>query len=462
MDSANKKRLAASAVLIVASIALFLGLTFAWFTDSVTNKGNRIQAGTLDVQLLKNGVDISESADPVFSHNAWEPGYSTGASLSVKNAGNLALKYELGFEPGDMSGSKGIENVIDVYVGDALAGTLVEYLNGKTLDAGVLKAGETSAGKAVKLKMRETAGNDYQGVVATFDVVLVATQAPVEEDGFDNTDYDKDAAFPTIVGTADGLKAAAAKGGTVELSADVALAESTTFDADTTLDLNGKSLKVGDGSQSIKAAAGTTLVIEGDGKIDGVVYADNKFGNNGATVVINAGENFSINSSSSMGWAVYGSKTSKIVVRGGTYTASLEGGGVIHCLGSSLAVSDAVVNVGAKTMNDSVGIHSNASQNTLENVTVNGQYSSAVNFNDANSSSAIRGGSFITNQTADASPASTIRYQGKLHISDASITHIGTGIMYTAPGASEVVGLTVENCTFNSLGSGPETDYKHN
>ena len=115
-------------------------------------------------------------------------------------------------------------------------------------------------------------------------------------------------------------------------------------------------------------------------------------------------------------------------------------------------------------MNDSVGIHSNASRNILVNVVVNGSYSSALNFNKQTASSIIQGGAFATSLTADDSPASTIRYQGTLNISDASITHIGTGIMCTTPGVTDMAqaGLTVENCAFNSLGSGPETDFKHN
>ena len=47
MQKANSRKLAASVALAAASVALLLGLTFAWFTDSVKNEGNRIQAGTL-------------------------------------------------------------------------------------------------------------------------------------------------------------------------------------------------------------------------------------------------------------------------------------------------------------------------------------------------------------------------------------------------------------------------------
>ena len=45
----NKKSLLASGVSLLASAALLAGATFAWFTDSVTNSGNKIQAGKLAI-----------------------------------------------------------------------------------------------------------------------------------------------------------------------------------------------------------------------------------------------------------------------------------------------------------------------------------------------------------------------------------------------------------------------------
>ena len=69
MKRTNKKSLYISATAILLSIALLAGTTLAWFTDSVSNTGNKIEAGTLQVQLLKvetvNGTkvetDISDS-----------------------------------------------------------------------------------------------------------------------------------------------------------------------------------------------------------------------------------------------------------------------------------------------------------------------------------------------------------------------------------------------------------------
>ncbi|RDB57125.1 hypothetical protein C1879_07795 [Paraeggerthella hongkongensis] len=449
MEKTNNKKLIASAALIVASIALLLGLTFAWFTDTVANKGNKIQAGTLKVQLLNGTDDIGVSSTPVFAYDTWEPGYSTAkASLSVKNNGSLAVKYELRLQSGEMSQSKGMENAIDVYVGDQISGTLADYLGGsKTLDSGTLTAGASSTAKEVYLKMKESAGSQYQGAVADFDILLVATQATSEIDGFGNDQYDKDAKYPTVVATPAEFEAAIAEGGIVQLAEDVVLDGSKTIAADTTLDLRGKTLTVGNGADSLKAAVGTTLTIEGSGTIEGVVYADNKF-NNGSTIVIDASDNFVV--SSSHDWAVYGGSGSNIVINGGTYTATQKGAGVIHCLGSSLTVRDAIITVGSATVMNSSGVRSSAANTYLENVTVNANYSTAVDLTSEYGATVIKGGSFTTDKESSGFSSPTISYQGTLDISDATITRVNTGIEYARswPTPTEVEGLVYSGLTF--------------
>ena len=106
----TKKSLIASGISLAVSVALLVGSTFAWFTDSVTNKGNKIQAGSLDVALWQKNetlsdaqkaeglpseldyTNISASEVPVFGYENWEPAYSDGAVLQVRNNGTLALK----------------------------------------------------------------------------------------------------------------------------------------------------------------------------------------------------------------------------------------------------------------------------------------------------------------------------------------------------------------------------------
>ena len=110
-SSKNTKRaLLASVLSIALCCAMLIGTTFAWFTDSVTNTGNRIQAGNLEIDLLMdkqdgNGyVSIAGGVGDIFNEaqiaqnsneTLWEPGKTQIVYLGVQNKGSLALKYNI-------------------------------------------------------------------------------------------------------------------------------------------------------------------------------------------------------------------------------------------------------------------------------------------------------------------------------------------------------------------------------
>ncbi len=262
----------------------------------------------------------------------------------------------------------------------------------------------------------------------------------------------------TLVSSADELMKAAESGGKIRLTKNISLNSDLRFADGAVLNMNGKTLTVNDGKGSLKTTEGTgTLTIEGNGAINGILYADRKF-NNGGTLIVNAGENFTVNSNSENGWAVYGGMGSNIVLNGGIYNTSVVKGtaGTIYTLGSSLTVNSAVVNVGPDSVMNAYGIYSNASQNVLTDVTVNGKYSMAVNLKNEAGKAVIQGGTFITDCTADGwEPNPTIRYAGTLTISDAAITRVGTGIEYskTWPKPTVVEGLDMTGCTFTPIGA---------
>ena len=49
---ATKRALLLSVMAMLVCVAMLVGTTFAWFTDSASTAVNKIQAGTLDIQLL--------------------------------------------------------------------------------------------------------------------------------------------------------------------------------------------------------------------------------------------------------------------------------------------------------------------------------------------------------------------------------------------------------------------------
>ena len=209
--NSTRRSLLVSATALILSIAMLVGTTFAWFTDSVTSSGNIIKSGTLDVEMYwADGTEAPDSTTwedastgAIFNYDKWEPGRVEVRHIKIANKGTLALKYQIKIVAnGEVSD---LADVIDVYYVDPAVqvsdraqltdanklGTLTQVLaNISTTASGNLKATEKHT-ITLALKMQESAGNEYQGlsIGTDFKVVLMATQDNVEEDAFDEN-YD--------------------------------------------------------------------------------------------------------------------------------------------------------------------------------------------------------------------------------------------------------------------------------
>ena len=281
--------------LLVVALALcittMVGSTFAWFTDSVESNGNKIEAGTLELKLYQKQddgwKDISDSTEPLFNYNLWEPGYAVWQGLKIENAGTLALKWKATFVmDGEISK---LADVIDVYVRHSAEkptrddipanpqdtyptnqnsewwydGTLREFINNAETNTYGKLAGKEKQEMSLVLKMREEAGNEYQGLsLGNFDLKIIATQDVVENDSFGN-DYDADATYPKI-GEVDVYSEADLKsvkeGGIANIRKDIDLTEAVTLPADTVLRGNGYQING-------TIYAGGNLTIEGHVKV---------------------------------------------------------------------------------------------------------------------------------------------------------------------------------------------------
>ena len=287
---ATKRALLTSVMALVMCVVMLVGTTFAWFTDTASTGVNKIQAGNLDVQLLMRDADgayvnIGDSQQVIFGganslvaqnnnqDTLWEPGKTQVAYLAVRNAGNLALKYNILLNVRD----EGLIGALDYAIvpqsklsgeNQTCTDTIASWVDAKGrtgAESGKLTAGTFTAAPngcldeiahdktntneteyfALVVHMDENAGNTYMNKSVSIDMKVVATQAAAENDSFNNQ-YDKDAPLDfEPVATADELKAAAAAGKNVQLTQDVTLAEALTFDNEVTIDLNGKTLTTG-------------------------------------------------------------------------------------------------------------------------------------------------------------------------------------------------------------------------
>ena len=253
-SKSTKRALITSALAILMCVAMLIGATFAWFTDTASTGVNKIQAGNLDIELQMkdndgNWVNAEGKTLPFLVEGKipaegtqilWEPGCTYYVpEVRVLNKGNLAVKFE--------------------YLPEALGvtGKLAEVLTftAKTFDKEgnedpdiniepeVLKPGEASPAWSFGYHMLESAGNEYQNATATgMCVTVVATQAAYEKDSFDDQ-YDKDAEYPILVTTGDELQTIV---NNATAPVNIVLMNSITTnnfvipeDKDVTLDLNG-------------------------------------------------------------------------------------------------------------------------------------------------------------------------------------------------------------------------------
>ena len=193
----TKRALLGSVMAMVLCLAMLVGATFAWFTDTASTGVNKIQAGNLDVVLeMQNAdgkwvsaegktLDFVKAADAKGEAILWEPGctYELPA-LRIRNNGNLALKYKVAIT--GINGSAKLNEAIEWTIGDVAMGAEQH-----------LAAGESSA-FTIKGHMWESAGNEYMNEsIDGIAITVVATQDTVESDSFDK-DYDADAEYPVV------------------------------------------------------------------------------------------------------------------------------------------------------------------------------------------------------------------------------------------------------------------------
>ena len=319
-SKSTKRALISSALALLMCVAMLIGTTFAWFTDTASTGVNKIQAGNLKVDIIGAKSDshieklnFTKAAGAESEALLWEPGcrYLT-EGFRIANKGNLALKWKAEINKDNIvdgkaaptaKDGKSLLDVIDFYVVTKAAdGTetavAIENFTGK-LAANVGKS-ETYYIKGV---MQTTAGNDYQDLTLDgITITVYATQDTVENDSF-NDQYDKDAGYP--VASAAEMKEALANGGIVSVNKDIKtdnigdnVADRITISQPTTLNLDAKIISPDDmANNSTNFCA---LIVDAD-------------------TTINAGENGGIDTGRNGGYALNVRKGANLTITGGSY-----------------------------------------------------------------------------------------------------------------------------------------------
>jgi len=308
----NKKALLSSAFALVLSVAMLIGTTFAWFTDTASTAVNKIQSGNLKVGFQYwNGEKYVDAKDAtLFSEETlWEPGHTEVVYLKVINQGNLALKYRLNtintFEYQYAKNSDGNQILLSKYlkigIADgknaaegvyetreeaiaAAADNLVSY-DSCTKDNTLLPAttdSESADYFAFVVYMPTDVGNEanwdknvrgsYGAPWIRFNLALNATQASYENDSFDNK-YDEGVPYPLAGVDANGTgnviyDELEKQNPSILLGADAARSFGWFVRYATTINLNGHSMTTNGNQSVIDVTANGNLVITGNGTLD--------------------------------------------------------------------------------------------------------------------------------------------------------------------------------------------------
>ena len=228
-SKSTKRALLSSVLAMLVCVAMLIGSTFAWFTDSVTSGKNKIVAGNLDVELYheedneyvpvnkETGLFTDKVGEPI----RWEPGVIAYENFKVVNKGNLALKYQLKMNVEDYNtvDGKSLADVLKVAILDAaftggreeaqtltFDSTLSEFVkNGNLLSEGtdtyaVVIYWEPGANdNDYNLNNGKTADDESDELYIDLGVTLVATQYTYEKDSFGD-DYDANAHPDAVFG----------------------------------------------------------------------------------------------------------------------------------------------------------------------------------------------------------------------------------------------------------------------
>ena len=229
---------------------------------------DKIQAGTLDVQLLDEqgrsleGQTLSWKKAAGHENEAvlWEPGCTYELQpIVIKNAGNLALKYKI-----VISGIQG-----DAALNNAIEWTITNTSTVTALDADHAMAAGASDTLTIKGHMREDAGNEYQRLsIDGIGITVVATQYTYESDS-NNNQYDVNAEYPVISNAdfADAIENADA-GSVVDLASGTFQLPSNSIPAGVTITGAGKEnsvLQVNNGSITSNDVTIKNIAIKGSG-----------------------------------------------------------------------------------------------------------------------------------------------------------------------------------------------------
>lgn len=362
----TKRNIAICGLTLVMCVSLLAGVTFAWFTDSITNSGNTISSGDLKINAYaydlgeggesytinetvysfeadENRQNLKEDNKAVITEENWYPGQSSAKMFTVENVGSLDADVSLDFfVSGGLTEALWFD-FIQVGADGNVMGQFVERPM-ETLPALAEALGdiELASGESISFVliygMEKEAQNEYMNQSFQVNVFISAKQTVEGAEG------------PVVVNPGTELSEVV---NSVADNSTIVLAANGEYEVKDAINLSNKKGIVIDGN-------GATITMDTD--VSGVSYSLAKAAL-ADTLADNSGEESILN--------IAGAEN--VIIRNLTVE-----GAVKHGINLYKSVDVLVENVVAKD-NGALGICVNASEVTLKNVTTSGNAWGGVN-----------------------------------------------------------------------------------
>lgn len=170
---------------IIGALAIVIGVSYAWFTLTLHGTKNQvIKSGYLELKLdesASNGITL-DNAMPITDA---EGKNTTSYKFTLKNTGTMDTQYQLKLTDQAISGTRMPDTAVKYWLktnDSVLEPQLLSRLQNRSLDNGVLKAGE-SISYELKVWIDYDAANEVQGTKFNAKINVTGKQIVPTDEG---------------------------------------------------------------------------------------------------------------------------------------------------------------------------------------------------------------------------------------------------------------------------------------
>ena len=184
----NKQALVIAALVILLCLVCLTGATLALFTNDLRDGtiGIVTTSGDVEVDIIDTyGDSLKNESLSFFTTSNEPPLFEPGATFytqefSIVNVGNIPVQFSLSVSKDEDFKEEDVANAFEIWI--APAGDY-DYRNAERLTdfRGRLNPGDTSQSYVLLVKMKETAGNEFQNRTFTgIGITVYAVQGNAE------------------------------------------------------------------------------------------------------------------------------------------------------------------------------------------------------------------------------------------------------------------------------------------